>query len=228
MSAEPHRFPGFSPGAHATAIPNGFFADLLPRITDPAELVVTLYTFFALGRRRASERWLTREQLAAELPLRRALAGLAPEPEGALERGLAAAVERGTLVAALREGTMRYTVNSPAGRRGLALPQRTSNTDAPLSPAAEDAPTIYALYEETVGSISPLVADELRAAEEEYPPSWIEEAFREAAAHNRRSWRYVQRILERWRDEGRHDAAVGRDPGARRDLAGRYRGLIRR
>src|SRR5947207_2362935 len=73
-----------------------------------------------------------------------------------------------------------------------------------------------------------LIAEELRATEEECPREWIEAAFREAAAQNRRSWRYVARILERWRDEGRTDAAVGRVSEGKRDLAGRYRGLIQR
>jgi DnaD/phage-associated family protein len=117
-------------------------------------------------------------------------------------------------------------VNSPAGRRVLALPAM-AEMDL-IVPRDLDPPNIYALYEESIGTISPLIADELRAAEEEYPPPWIEAAFREAAAQNRRSWRYVARILERWRDEGRNDATVGRDPGTRHDLAGRYRGLIRR
>jgi DnaD/phage-associated family protein len=221
------RFPGFPAGAHATVIPNAFFADLLPRFDDPAELLVTLYAFYALGRRRASDRWLTATHLAAEAPLRAALAGVSVDTDVALQRGLAAAVARGSLVAAAVDNEIRYAMNSPFGRRALAA---AGDAVEPAPEHLPDGPTpnIYALYEETIGTISPLVADELRAAEEEYPWEWIETAFREAAALNRRSWRYVARILERWRDEGRHDATVGRDSRTRRDFAGRYRSLIRR
>lgn len=222
------RFPGFPAGALATPVPSVFFSELLPEIDDPAELLVTAYAFFALGRRRAAERWLTRDLLAAELPLRRALARLPGDPGAALDHGLAGAVMRGTLVAGEKDGETRYAVNSAAGRRALALPWSDATEAALAAEADGGMPSIYSLYEATIGTISPLIADELRAAEEDYPPEWIKLAFQEAAAQNRRSWRYVARILERWRDEGRHDATVGRDPRATRDLAGRYRGLIRR
>ena len=227
MSDHPHRLRGFPAGAHATVIPNLFFSDVLPEIEDPAELLVTAYAFFAVGRRPASERWLTLEQLGAEGPLLRSLDRLPGRSQAALARGLAAAVARGTIVRGETAGEERYAINSPAGRRALSLAAVTEEFAVAVT-SAEPPPNIYALYEETIGTISPLIADELRAAEEEYPQEWIDTAFREAAAQNRRSWRYVARILERWRDEGRHDAAVGRDPGARRDLAGRYRGLIHR
>jgi DnaD/phage-associated family protein len=220
-------FRGFAGGAHATVIPNTFFTEVLPSIEDPVELLVSTYAFYALARRRAAERWLTVEQLSAEMPLRRALARLTGgDASEAVVRGLQAAVARGTLVADRSGEAARYSINSPAGRQMLALPV-TIETD-PIAPPDLHLPNIYALYEESIGTISPLIADELRGAQEEYPPPWIEAAFREAAAQNRRSWRYVARILERWRDEGRNDATVGRAPGTRHDLAGRYRGLIRR
>jgi len=225
MSAAP-RFLGFRAGSHATAIPNSFFADVLPLVEDPIELVVSVYAFYALSRRRAGERWLTVESLAAEASLRTALGRLAADPDEALARGLAAAVARGTLAMNRETAPVRYAINSAGGRRALLIAGAAA-MEPPPEPAGTP-PNIYVLYEESIGTVSPLIAEELRAAEEEFPAGWIEDAFREAAAQNRRSWRYVQRILERWRDEGRHDAAFGRDPGTRRDLAGRYRGLIQR
>ena len=226
MSA-PRSFPGFPTGARATLIPNVFFSDLLPAIEDCAELLVTTYVFFALGRKRPAERWLTTAELAADRGLRRALARLPGGPDAALARGLALALARGTLVRAGVGDETRYTLNSPAWRRSPP-PDAAAIAETVAPVAAEPPPTIYALYEENIGTISPLLAEELRAAESEYPPIWIEDAFREAVGRNRRNWRYIARILERWRDEGRHDATVGRDPEARRDLAGRYRGLVRR
>ena len=50
----------------------------------------------------------------------------------------------------------------------------------------------------------------MKEAEQVYPYSWIEEAFREAATHNKRSWRYVARILERWAAEGKDYGEFGR------------------
>ena len=216
-------FPGFPPGSRATTVPSVFFSDVLPGIEDQAELTVTLYAFFALGRKAAGARWLTVEELSLELPLRRALARLPGGADAALRRGLAAALERGTL---RRTGT-RLALNVRGAR-----PVQQSGTDAcpeQAGPAApEPLPTIYALYEENIGTLTPLLADELRAAEADYPAAWIREAFREAVSLNRRNWRYIARILERWREEGRNDAAVGGTTERRPDLAGRYRGLIQR
>ena len=227
MSEARRTFRGFPAGARATLIPNVLFSDVLPAIEDPAELVVSVYVFFVLGRKRAGGRWVTPAELATDPALRRALDRLAGGAEAALQRGLAAAVCRGTLLRACAADDARYVLNDAAGRRALALPEPAAEP-ANLARAMVDPPTIYALYEENIGTISPLIADELRAAEEEYPQEWVEAAFREAVSRNRRSWRYVARILERWRDEGRDDAAVGRDSARRRDLAGRYRHLIRR
>jgi hypothetical protein len=62
--------------------------------------------------------------------------------------------------------------------------------------------------------------------------AWIEEAFREAASLNKRSWRYIERILERWSTEGKGSGEPGRDtkkkgaPG--RYLKGKYGYLVRR
>ena len=66
-----------------------------------------------------------------------------------------------------------------------------------------ERPTIFVLYEQNIGLLTPMIADELRDAERNFPTEWIAEAFREAVKANKRSWRYVLRILERWRVEGR-------------------------
>ena len=73
---------------------------------------------------------------------------------------------------------------------------------------------MFALYEENVGAITPLIADELKDAEERYPPQWIEAAFREAVSLNKRSWRYIHSILKRWEAEGPDYEEAGRDPEA--------------
>ncbi len=66
-----------------------------------------------------------------------------------------------------------------------------------------DRPNIFILYEQNIGLLTPPIADELRQAEQTYPAGWIEEAFREAVSLNKRSWRYIRAILERWRTQGR-------------------------
>ena len=62
---------------------------------------------------------------------------------------------------------------------------------------------IYKLYEDNIGHMTPLLAEELKLAEKNYPEIWIEEAFIEAVKNNIRNWKYISSILNRWQIEGR-------------------------
>ena len=66
-----------------------------------------------------------------------------------------------------------------------------------------ERPNIFVLYEQNIGLLSPLIADELRDAADQYPVEWIEAAFREAVQQNKRKWSYIRAILRRWETEGR-------------------------
>jgi DnaD/phage-associated family protein len=72
-----------------------------------------------------------------------------------------------------------------------------------------ERPTVFRLYEQNIGLLTPLIAERLVDALETYPPEWIEDAIAEAVSYNRRSWRYINRILENWLVTGRGDAAQG-------------------
>lgn len=65
-----------------------------------------------------------------------------------------------------------------------------------------DRPTVFRLYEQNIGPLTPLIAQRLIKAGQEYPLDWIESAISEAVAYNRRSWRYIARILENRATEG--------------------------
>ncbi len=66
-----------------------------------------------------------------------------------------------------------------------------------------ERPNIYVLYEQNIGLLTPIMAEKLQDAEGRYPREWIEAAFEEAVLNNKRNWRYIERILERWTAEGR-------------------------
>jgi len=76
-----------------------------------------------------------------------------------------------------------------------------------------------------------MIAEYLKDAEEQYPASWFEPAFRIAVEQNKRSWSYIAAILRRWQAEGPDYEKAGRDlegPGRKRSPFDRYRHLIRR
>ncbi|HEU5343079.1 MAG TPA: DnaD domain protein [Ktedonobacterales bacterium] len=72
-----------------------------------------------------------------------------------------------------------------------------------------ERPNIFTLYEQNIGLLAPLVAEELRDAGERYPWDWIEAAFREATQQNKRKWSYIRAILKRWETDGKGDAPYG-------------------
>ena len=230
-------FAGFPAGGRATAVPSLFFSQLLPVIEDVDELRVTLYVIYALGRRKGYPRFVTERELRAEAPLLASLGDGQPAAEH-LGRGLELAVARGTLLRLDVESEGRTEalvfLNTPSDRRAVGL-IREGRIDLgrPLPPEQEPPlskrENVFQLYEENIGPLTPLVAEELREAEQLYPYEWLEEALREAALLNKRSWRYASRILERWATEGRTREKAGRDPGegdsARAQFLRRYRDL---
>lgn len=95
-----------------------------------------------------------------------------------------------------------------------------------------ERPSIFTLYEQNIGLVTPIVADRLVEAMQHYPEQWIEDAISEAVSYNRRSWRYIQRILENWATEGRTDETdrgrAERDRNRAKHLRGKYAHLFGR
>lgn len=69
----------------------------------------------------------------------------------------------------------------------------------------QDTPNIFKLYENLGLALNPTIAEQLTEAEKEYPPDWIVEAFKRAAAANVRRWNYIEGILKRWQAAGGMD-----------------------
>ena len=225
-------FAGFPSRGQATAIPNAFFADVLPELHDGVALGVTLLAFNLIAKKKGYPRYFSSEEMAAEPALVSLMehAGAAP---GAASAGLSRAVELGVLltVSVERDGRCRelYFLNTPADRRGYeAIQSGEIDVGTIIEPVAAGAPkSVFALYESLIGPVSPLVAGDLAEAERLYPAEWLEAAFREAAAQNARSWRYVTRILERWAVEGPDHAKTGGDPAGARYLSGKYGRILK-
>jgi len=216
-------FSGFPSGkVRIVGIPEPTFTELVPIVDDLAELKLTLHVLWRLGRQQSKVRYLRRADLASDRVLLSGLGGASGEVlTGALER----AVERGTLLrASLATGGATeelYFANTPKGRAAV---EAIARGEWPGEIESAGRPNVFILYEQNIGMLTPLIADELREAEHEYPAAWIEEAFREAVSLNKRSWRYIRAILERWRTEGRGDER-GRRPreaDRRRYVEGKY------
>jgi DNA replication protein len=203
-----------------------------------AELKVVLHVFWRLYQKRGTPRFVTYRELAGDKTLMEGIDEA--ENDDALRSALASAVERGVLLhlPLEREGEPEdvYLVNTEANREVIA---RVENGELSLGAlprtqpyVKEERPNVFTLYEQNIGMLTPMIAEELKEAEEMYPAPWIEDAFREAVSLNKRSWRYIARILQRWSSEGKESGESRRDSKKKRDpdryVKGKYGHLVER
>ena len=68
---------------------------------------------------------------------------------------------------------------------------------------------IFSLYQKEIGLITPMIAEDLKDAEKEYPEDYVTDAIHEAVRRNKRSWGYIASILKSWKAQG-HKSIGGR------------------
>jgi DNA replication protein len=236
---------GFPPDAEWTPVPDVFFSRDLPALTGGPPVKVFLHLLWRTHRRthrrpRLGLPAMRFVDLVADPTLRRSLEALGVaeiDVEHVAENAVDELLEAGLVLDAFatHEGArFRWLFpNSPEGRTALsrvesgalALPGDPSLLvpDYALADGEPDE-SIFRLYEDHVGPVTPMLAEELKEAEVMYPARWIRDAFRISVERNVRKWSYIRAILERWMREGRSDDS-DRQSGSgrrRRYLEGRY------
>lgn len=207
-------FPGFVAGkTRFTALPNDFFGELLPLVDDLDELKVILYAFWRLGQGEGDTRYLRLDDALADLLFLEGLSGEAEGREQTARQAFVRAAQRGVLVEIeVKAGQRRetwYFLNSQKGREAVARLRRgdfsglVHDIDDVVVGLEKERPNIFLLYEQNIGVITPLLADQLRQAERTYPEAWLRDAFSIAVAQNKRSWAYIYRILQNWAEHGK-------------------------
>jgi len=215
------QFKGFPAKMQFTPLPNLFLSTLLPQINDITELKTTLHLFGALYRKRGYPRFVTYQELLANKSLMDSLKEAAKPPSEVLRNALEMATQRGTILhmALDRDGATEdiYFLNTNRDRQIVAKIQNGElslgglKVEGQTYIETEEQPDIFTLYEQNIGMLTPMIAEELSEAEKIYPVTWIREAIKEAVSLNKRSWRYISWILERWASEGRSDGTYKRD-----------------
>jgi DNA replication protein len=192
------------------SLPESFFSQVMPKIQELAELKVVLYVAYLILRKPDHHQFVTYKELRTEIC---------------------------QLSAELGDEILREALDSAV--KHDILSHSTSNIDGVLEDAysltadscQQSAINIFALYEQNIGMIQSTIVEELKEAERIYPAQWVEEAFKEAAMLNKRNWRYITRILERWASEGKDSGEYKRD--IKKDdpdkyIKGRYGHMVRR
>jgi len=216
------KFEGFPFRTSFTSVPDIFISQLAPKMTQ-AELVLMLATFNIMFNKKGYPRYVTAQELSSH-------PALAKHDVTAL---LDSVVQNGLLLPVSIGDAVVYFLNNHEGRQattraaqGELKIQGTAVIPISTSPPP---PNIFTLYEENIGLITPIIAEELKDAIATYPEDWLCEAIKEAVGLNKRNWRYIQRILESWVAEGKNNHGTHR-PDIERDkfVRGHYGKLVQR
>jgi DnaD/phage-associated family protein len=213
-------FKGFTDSESFTQLPDTFFHQLLSKIEDAAELKVTLHCLWRFEHMDGPFRVLCATDFEEKQ------LGLSADQIGS---ALEASVRRGSLLKVEKDAVSYFLLNSPRGRAAArAIETGGWHPDASGAKVPVERPNIFRLYEENVGPLTPLIADALKDAEETYSEDWVAGAIELAVKNNKRSWKYCEAILKRWKDEGRAEKQDRRDPEKDRDkyIKGEYADYI--
>jgi len=215
------QFTGFPAKMQFTPIPKLFFSTLLPQIDDIVELKATLHILEALYRKRGYPRFVTSKELLGNASLINSFGQSSKPPQEVLRYALELATKRGTILHLVldRDGTPEdvYFLNTNYDRQTVAKIQSGElqfpglKSDREIYIETKEQPDLFTLYEQNIGLLTPMIAEELREAEKLYPESWIRDAIKEAVSLNKRNIRYIMRILENWSTEGRSNGTYKRD-----------------
>ena len=215
-----NKFKGFTDSETFTQLPDTFFHRVLKEIEDASELKVTLYFLWRVEHMEGPFRALNKMDFSVkELGL----------PAEEITHGLEKAVKRGSLLKVQEETTVYFLLNSPRGRAGLqAIESGQWNPKTGVTAPPMERPNIFRLYEENIGPLTPMIADALKDAEELYSAEWVADTIELAVKHNKRSWKYCEAILKRWKDEGRGEKQDRRDTekDRRKYVEGKYSDYI--
>ena len=226
-------FKGFSKdNDRAVPIPEVFFTDLLPVIDHVGELRAILYTFWRINTQVKEPRYLGFTDYMKDDLLMAAFGQSRAAQEKNLADALDRACRRGVLLDAVQGNESYYFLNSARGKAakdgltsGAWHPGEADHIPVRLQP---ERPNIYALYEQNIGPLTPILAETLEDAEKSYPLEWIEDAIRIAVTRNARNWRFVDAILKSWKEKGRDgtDRRTSQED-RKRDSEGKYADYIK-
>lgn len=195
-------FPGFRKDEFVR-VPESFFTQLLPVIGSLSQLRLLLYIFWHLEGQTGNIPFLKLADFTTDPTLMQIVGD-----EETLEHDLNDLVNLNVLlrVPLVKEREYVYFINSTQGRAALqameignwqgGMPERKAIQ------LTDEKPNIFRLYEENIGAMTPMIAEILKEDEKTYPNFWIEEAIEIAVKRNKRNWKYVQAILQRWHEEG--------------------------
>ncbi len=204
-----NKFKGFpSTRVRTIRIPEIFFETVLPKLENQLQLRTALLTFWLLEQQEGNTRFLRLDDYLNPPPWFVEDQKESAQTPARIRQVVKKLIEIGMLISAQPLGYTEeiYFLNSERGkalaqacREGSWRPGEDINVNT-----GRERRTIYQLYEENIGPLTPLIADTLRDAEAAYPQDWIKDAIQAAVENNVRRWNYIEAILASWKKEGRY------------------------
>ena len=199
----------FPKGVHFTPVPSPLLGPMLKQVSSYNELVCLLRFLNLIHLRKESPKWIEQNMLVSDDVLQSVI-GSAEDILDAIEKCIKNRIILRAAVGTIK-GNKVLVLNTYDAKSNLDRITESIGHDESALEVVDNATStenIFSLYENNIGSINPLITEELKYAKERYPDGWIHDAFREAVINNARSWRYVQSILENWHANGRMQGAT--------------------
>jgi DNA replication protein len=224
-------------------IPSWFFHDIILQVKDRDELKILLLIIHLIRQKKIYPGFIAAGEITSDVLIRRNINSDDADELGRLiEKVLTNAVDYGMLLKLTYKsgGNVKdlYFMNTAGSQNtidkfkaGKIILKGIEGEAEGLSPK-EEIKNIYSLYEQNIGMLTPIIAEQLKLAEKTYPADWIQDAFHEAVDLNKRNWRYIQRILENWATEGKSDGTnrrnIKKDKDPDRFIKGKYGHMVQR
>lgn len=217
-------FNGFPAGKQPLiSVPAQFFSELLPQIDHLIEMKVTLYCFWALQSQAGPYQYVRLSEVCRDELFLQGIPARPDERWASIQDGFERAVVRGSLLhlpLELNSGEVEdfYFVNTARGREAVAkIQQGEWMPESALRSLAlhRVRPSIFAIYERSIGALTPMVAEQIQDAVDSYSEQAVRNAIQKAVEKDIRRWAYISAILE---NQHKREAAT-LEPSAAEQLA---------
>jgi DnaD/phage-associated family protein len=208
------KFEGFPNRVKYLGVPAPMFGPVLEKIDNLIELKVILRVIWYTQNKETT--LITFDELLADRILYNSIKALKSDMPNheVLTHALDLCIKTGTLLKIIDPSTKSpaYQLNTETNRRNTDQYKKIS-FKVELTPwETEDSEiNIYTLYEQNISTLTPIIAEKLKEAQENYPYTWIAEAFTESINNNKRNWSYISTILNRWETEGKNNGKPSRN-----------------
>ena len=181
-----------------TNVPNAVLESLLDADADVDHITFALRALWWLERSPKFPKSVDIDDLRTDRTL---VATVGPAFDSAMD----ATCKRGIFLRTNSNGNVRLLLNTVSAARQVdnaddGRDESPSGWDVPaVRPGPPDA---FRAYEQNIGSITPMIREEIGQSLQDFTDAQITQAIRIAVENDARSWAFVRAVLRKWNSEG--------------------------